>query len=87
MSETKLTQEVNALTLRQAVLQERETILQQKSSELTGQLSKLNNEASAREEEYVVPLRVPTWSKLTISIQAQTSQHQMLGSLLSLLCR
>jgi hypothetical protein len=34
-------------------LQERETVLQQKSSELTGQLSKLNNEASAREEEYV----------------------------------
>ncbi|KAJ7267591.1 hypothetical protein B0H12DRAFT_116565 [Mycena haematopus] len=46
-----LTQQVNASTLREAVLKERETVLHQKSDDLAVQLSKLKDEVSAREEE------------------------------------
>jgi hypothetical protein len=63
LSETKLTQETQALTqevntstLREVVLKEREAALQQKSDELAVQISKLNGEVSAREEEYSVLL-------------------------------
>ncbi|KAF7376538.1 hypothetical protein MSAN_00069900 [Mycena sanguinolenta] len=58
LSETKLaqevqalTQQVNASTLREAVLKEREAVLQQKSDDFAVQVSKLRDEVSAREEE------------------------------------
>lgn len=48
-----LTQEVNATTLREAVLREREGALQQKSDELAVLVNRLSGEASAQKEEYV----------------------------------
>ncbi|KAJ7693440.1 hypothetical protein B0H17DRAFT_1060184 [Mycena rosella] len=50
-SATKLTQEVHALTLREAVLQEKSGELGVQLGKLSAELSKLNSEALAREEE------------------------------------
>ncbi|KAJ6498847.1 hypothetical protein C8R45DRAFT_1093143 [Mycena sanguinolenta] len=58
LSETKLAQEVQALTqqvnasrLRETVLKEKEAVLKEKSDDFGVQLSKLKDEVSAREEE------------------------------------